>query len=749
MNFRTAAALGLAWVGAWAFGQAAPSPDLSLELPRGAVAAGTEVDAKLTVRFAPGFHAYQNPPSDPSNIPLSVEAGSDGTRVVSARYPKGIAKPFPGFDVPLAMYEGTVSVPLRLALPDKDGEHTVELVVRYQICDDSNCWPPTQAKVAGKVRLSRAGAVADTPTAPPPGGGGTTAASGPAKVLSFLASTDVVKQGGKVVVSWNIAGAGSAKLSDGTNEYPVAAVGTQTFTIVRDTTLVISATAADGSAASRSLTVKVEPAPETAAGELTPAPQDPVPGQAGPPPAAGADPEPGSGDATADAIVGAMRQGLVPYLLLAFLAGIAALATPCVWPMIPITVSFFSKRGTGDKKDTRGALAYSLGIMATFTMLGVAVSAIFGAAGIQRIAANVWVNIGLTLVFVVLALALFGVFDFALPQSFVDKFSKGSREKQGLLGPILMGVTFTLTSFTCTVPFVGTLLVTAAKGDFLFPILGMLAFSLAFAVPFFLLALFPQWLATLPKSGSWLGATKGYMGFLELAAALKFLSNVDIAWNWGLLTKEAFLAVWVVIFAMAGFWLAGAVRIPHADGDNPKIGPWRRGFGLVNIALAGYLLTAINGAPLGQMVGFLPPDPYPGSGSQTAVAGKPGDPTGHREWVKDYDEAVRLAKAEGKLLLLNFTGDFCVNCRVMENTVFPDPEVSALMDKAVNVWLVTDREDETSRKNSELRERLTQSVTNPVYVIQHPDGKVLAVLGGATQGPKPFVAWLQKGLATL
>jgi thiol:disulfide interchange protein DsbD len=442
-----------------------------------------------------------------------------------------------------------------------------------------------------------------------------------------------------------------------------------------------------------------------------------------------------------------MARGLGPYLLLAFLAGLAALATPCVWPMIPITVSFFSKRGEGGKKDTRGALAYSLGIMATFTMLGVAVSAVFGAAGIQRLAANVWVNLGLTLVFVVLALGLFGVLNFALPQGFVDRFSKGSRQKQGLAGPILMGVTFTLTSFTCTVPFVGTLLVSVAGGDWTYPVLGMLAFSFAFAVPFFLLALFPQWLASLPKSGSWLASTKAYMGFLELAAALKFLSNVDLAWNWGVLTKPAFLAVWVVIFSVAGFWLVGALRLPHADGNSPKVGLARRLFGVANIGLAGYLLVAMNGAPLGQLVGFLPPDPYPGSTAATVATRGSAAPSGHLEWVRDYDEAVRIAQSSGKPLLLNFTGDFCVNCRVMENTVFPDPRVDALMRQAVPVWLVTDREDEASRKNAELRERLTKSVTNPVYVIQRPTGEVVSIQGGATQGPEPFEKWLSEGLA--
>lgn len=733
---------------ALALGQSVPKPELSLSLPTEPVAPGANFEATLVFTLDPGFHAYQNPPSDPSNIPLSVEAGA-GTTLRGARYPKGVAKPFPGFETPLAMYEGTVRVPVTLTAPSAPGKHTAELKVRYQICDDSNCWPPATGTVQAQYTVASA-AVSPPPPPPPAGTGLGTAPTGPPAIRAFVASSEEVPAGTAIVLSWQTANASEARLTIGSESFPVRQTGTHTVTVSADTTIVLEATGAGGAPASRSLTVRVLPPSGAATSQAEPpgeppAPADPVPAgtEGGAPPAAAV---PEGGDATADSIKTAMSQGLGPYLLLAFFAGLAALATPCVWPMIPITVSFFSKRGEGGKKDLRGSLAYSLGIMATFTMLGIAVSAVFGAAGIQRLAANVWVNLGLTAVFVVLALGLFGVLDFALPQGFVDKFSKGSRTKQGLLGPILMGVTFTLTSFTCTVPFVGTLLVSVAGGNFLYPVLGMLAFSFAFAVPFFLLAMFPQWLASLPKSGSWLSSTKAYLGFLELAAALKFLSNVDLAWNWGLLTKPAFLAVWVVLFSIAGFWLVGALRLPHADGPDPKVGVGRRVFGFVNIALAGYLLTAMNGAPLGQLVGFLPPDPYPGQ--ETAVASQgTAEPTGHLAWVKDYEAAVAKANQEGKLLLLNFTGDFCVNCRVMENTVFPDPEVAGLMRQAVPVWLVTDREDENSRANAALRERLTKSVTNPVYVIQKPSGEVVTIQGGATQGPKPFAEWLRKGLA--
>lgn len=737
----------LATVVAWAQPNS-PKPKLELVLPAGKAVAGTTVDAKIRATFPPSFHAYQNPPSDPSNIPFTVESGSAATKISGVRYPRGIPKPFPGFDVPLAMYEGTIEVPFRLALPDKPGPFKPSIKVGYQICDDTNCWPPTGEVVTGSMSLDAGGAVLSqpppvvTPIDP-------NRVAGPVSIKSFVSTVTEVKTGESVLVSWSSDNAVSVQLSDGTQSYDVSPAGTQSLTLTKDTTLTLTAKGSNGATTQRSISftvVQPEEPVETPADPVAGAAQTPTDPSQAPPPSGGTVPL--GGDATATAIENAMIQGLAPYLLLAFLAGIAALATPCVWPMIPITVSFFSKRGEGGKKDVRGAFAYSLGIMLTFTLLGLAVSLIFGASGIQRLAANPWVNIGLTLVFVVLALGLFGILNFTLPQSFVDKFQKGSRTKAGLTGPILMGVAFTLTSFTCTVPFVGTLLVSVATGNVLYPILGMLAFSFAFAVPFFLLALFPQWLASLPKSGSWLASSKAYMGFLELAAALKFLSNVDLAFNWGLLTKPAFIAVWVVIFAMAGFWLAGALNLPHADGPDPKIGLGRRIFGFVNIGIAVYLLTALNGAPLGQMVGFLPPDPYPGR-EASMVASKAGDAPqdGHIAWIKDYDQAVEIAKAEGKLLFLNFTGDFCVNCRVMENTVFPDAKVTELIESMVPVWLVTDREDETSRKNSTLREKLTKSVTNPVYVIQKPRGAVVTIQGGATNGPQPFVQWIEQGMA--
>lgn len=432
-------------------------------------------------------------------------------------------------------------------------------------------------------------------------------------------------------------------------------------------------------------------------------------------------------DATREQIENARSQGLGPFLLLAFLAGIAALATPCVWPMIPITVSFFSKRKDGTALP--GAAAYCLGIIGTFTALGVGVSLIFGASGVQMLAANVWVNLFLAALFVVLALNLFGVYEIQLPAGLVNKMSAKGRQG-GLLGPVFMGLAFSLTSFTCTVPFAGTVLASASQGDWLYPALGMMAFSTAFAIPFFLLALFPQWLNSMPKSGGWLVAVKAYMGFLELAAALKFLSNVDLTLGWGLLTREVFLAVWFGIFAIAAFYLMGALKLPHDSGDE-KLGWGRRIFGVVNMGVAAYLLLAIQGQSMGQMTAFLPPHPYPGKAALT----------GGIAWKHTVEEGQQAARSSGKLIFINFTGVTCSNCRVMEGEVFPQQDVRREIEKFVPVELYTDRPTPEDAANAKLRDTLTQVATNPVYVVATPDLKVIKILQGLSSNQE-FINFL-------
>lgn len=438
-------------------------------------------------------------------------------------------------------------------------------------------------------------------------------------------------------------------------------------------------------------------------------------------------------DAFAGQLDTARSQGLFAYLWLSFGFGLLALLTPCVFPMIPVTVSYFSKaQENGQKRGVGGAVAYCLGIVGTFTALGLGVTLLFGASGIQRLATNPWVNLGLALLFVVLAANLFGVFEIQMPSWLVNRASQG-RTKRGWVGPMMMGLAFTLTSFTCTVPFVGTLLVGAAQGDVLYPALGMLAFSTAFALPFFLLALFPGYLANLPKSGSWLASVKVFMGFLELAAALKFLSNVDLVWRLGWITQPVFLAVWAGIGAVASLYLFGWILLPH---ETPgKIGWPRRLVGVAMVVATGFCLAGLQGRSLGELSAFLPPDPYPGH-KATGAAAQIG-------WVHSYDEALAKAKAESKPMLINFTGVTCTNCRWMEKNMFPRGAVVKELERYVPVELYTDRGTPEDLANRELEQKLTGVITLPVYVIVSPEGKALEVFQGSTRDEAAFVAFLK------
>jgi thiol:disulfide interchange protein/cephalosporin-C deacetylase-like acetyl esterase len=424
---------------------------------------------------------------------------------------------------------------------------------------------------------------------------------------------------------------------------------------------------------------------------------------------------PTSGQATDDAslqIKKAQDAGLIPFMIFAFGMGLLSLLTPCVFPMIPITVSFFSKqKGEDQKLSFAGPLAYCFGIIATFTGLGV----IIGSTGLNKVATNPWVNFALATLFIVLAASLFGVFEIRLPSWLINKANAKSRSG-GLVGPLVMGLTFTMTSFTCTVPFVGTLLAQSAQNGLTYSILGMLAYSTAFALPFFLLALFPSFLAKLPRSGAWLITVKAYMGYLELMAALKFLSNVDLAFSLGWLTRPVFLAIWAIIAAVGGLYMLGWLRLPHdADG---KVGWIRRGFGVATLGLAVLCLAGLEGRNLGQLAAFLPPDPYPGHA---------GKERGNLTWESTYEGAIAKARASGKNVFIDFTGIYCTNCRLIEENVFPRPEVEKELGKFVLARLYTDRGIPETDANQKLQVQMTSVNTLPIYVVVTPEGKVLKV----------------------
>ena len=443
-----------------------------------------------------------------------------------------------------------------------------------------------------------------------------------------------------------------------------------------------------------------------------------------------------SSDDIAGRVQRAQSNGVGSFLLLAMTMGFAALLTPCVFPMIPLTVSVFSKPQNGEnfKRDFRAPVAYCLGIIGTFTLIGLVVSGIFGASGITRLAANPVLNVAMASLFVVLALNLFGVFEIIVPSSLLNRVqSQSQSSRSSLVAPLLMGLAFTLTSFTCTVPFVGTLLVATSKGGAWWPLLGMMAFSAAFALPFFLLALFPQWLARLPKAGSWMVSVKATMGFLELAAALKFLSQADYVWKLGVLTRPVFLSIWSTLALVAGFYLLRWLRLPH-ESSTGKAGHLRRAIGIAFCGAGVYLLAGIGGKSLGVLDAYPPPEAY---GSRVVSASA-------LQWHSDYAQATLVARREDKPILINFTGYACTNCRVMESNVLPQPQVRREIDNFVPVELYTDGDDAASRRNSTLQQQKFGTIALPLYVAVAPDGRELARLEGLNRDPQAFVDFLQR-----
>ncbi|MDX2064818.1 MAG: cytochrome c biogenesis protein CcdA [Fimbriimonadaceae bacterium] len=435
--------------------------------------------------------------------------------------------------------------------------------------------------------------------------------------------------------------------------------------------------------------------------------------------------------------------GLLAFLGTSLIAGFLALITPCVFPMIPITVSIFSKRGGGNPVPQ--AVAFCLGIISTFTVLGVGVSVIFGATGLQNFANNPWLNLAMGVLFIVLALSLFGVYELVLPSSWANKLNQRTttdgKSRTAWIAPVLMGLVFSITSFTCTMPFVGTLLVSAAQGDLLYPIAGMIGFSTAFALPFFALALFPQALSKMPKSGSWLNTVKATMGFVELAAAVKFLSSVDLAWRLGWLTKPVFLGLWITIMIVAGMFLMRWIAIPTVE-ESGRPGIPRILAAVGSFALAIWFMAGMNGASLKDLESFLPPDPYPYRKGATAVGStKPTDEAG---WLTNYEAGLAEAKRQGKPLFVDFTGIFCSNCRYMEKNVFPVASVQAEFKNFVLAKLYTDQIDNPDDiRYQKLKIDLTGNAANPVYAVLTPDGKLL---GSAEyeRDPARFTEFLRK-----
>jgi thiol:disulfide interchange protein DsbD len=439
----------------------------------------------------------------------------------------------------------------------------------------------------------------------------------------------------------------------------------------------------------------------------------------------------------------AIDEGFFSFVILAFSMGLLALLTPCVFPMIPITVSFFTHQGeTGEGKPITNAIIYTLGIIATFSILGIILALTLGASGANQLAANPWVNIFIAALFIYFALSLFGMYEIELPSA-LRQYSLKQEGRGGVIGTLFMAVTFTLTSFTCTVQFVGLLLVAASQGQWFWPMIGMVVFSAAFALPFFFLALFPQYLAKMPKSGSWLNSVKVVMGFLELAAAFKFISNTDLVWGWGFFSHNTVLAVWAVLMLLTGIYLLGKIQLPH-DSPLASISVPRLMLSTAFLTFGLYLTSGLFGQKIhGLIYSYLPPIV---EGESGAVRTNGASMAEEFNWYRNLDEGLAEARATGKSVFIDFTGYTCTNCRWMEANTFTKTEVKHRFGEMILVQLYTDG-GPNHRENQQYEIDRFGTAALPFYVILSPNDDIITTFPGMTRSLDDFLDFLDKGLA--
>ena len=439
-----------------------------------------------------------------------------------------------------------------------------------------------------------------------------------------------------------------------------------------------------------------------------------------------------------------------------FVGGLLALFTPCVWPIIPMTVSFFLKRSKDKKKGIRDAWTYGASIVVIYVGLGLLVTGIFGANALNSLSTNAVFNIFFFLMLVVFAASFFGAFEITLPSKWSNAVDSKAEKTGGLLSIFLMAFTLSLVSFSCTGPIIGFLLVqVSTTGNMIAPAIGMLGFAIALALPFTLFALFPSWLKSMPKSGGWMNVIKVTLGFLELAFALKFLSVADLAYGWRILDRETFLALWIVLFALLGFYLLGKVKFPHDD-DDTKVSVPRFFMALASLAFAVYMLPGLWGAPLKAVSAFAPP-------MQTQDFNLYNNEV-HAKF-DDYDLGMEYARQHGKPVMLDFTGYGCVNCRKMELAVWTNPKVSDIINNGyVLITLYVDNktplpspvkivENGTERtlrtvgdKWSYLQRVKFGANAQPFYVLIDNEGKPLNKSYSYDEDIPKYIEFLQTGL---
>ncbi|NDW11517.1 thiol:disulfide interchange protein [Bacteroides sp. 214] len=446
------------------------------------------------------------------------------------------------------------------------------------------------------------------------------------------------------------------------------------------------------------------------------------------------------------------------YIFIAgFVGGLLALFTPCVWPIIPMTVSFFLKRTKDRAKAITDAVTYGVSIVIIYVVLGIAITLIFGANALNALSTNAIFNIIFFLMLVVFAASFFGAFEITLPSKWSNSVDSKAEKTSGLISIFLMAFTLALVSFSCTGPIIGFVLVeVSTTGNIIAPMICMFGFAIALALPFTLFALFPSWLKSMPKSGGWMNVIKVTLGFLELAFALKFLSVADLAYGWGILDRETFLALWIVIFALLGFYLLGKIKFPHDD-DETKVGVTRFFMALVSLAFAVYMVPGLWGAPLKAVSAFAPPMNTQDFNLYTNEVHAKFD---------DYDAGMEYARLHGKPVMVDFTGYGCVNCRKMELAVWTDPKVGSIINNDyVLITLYVDNKTplpERIKITENGKERTLRTLgdkwsylqnvkfsanAQPFYVLLDNEGKPLNKSYAYDEDIDKYVEFLQTGLS--
>lgn len=652
----------------------------------------TEADVIFTATIESGWHLYGTDigGGGPTPTHLIIDKIVGGELVGKLKGDKApVSKQDPIFNMPISYWEKKVVLRQRVKITDPE-KFKLEGALRFMICDDNQCLPPTSeeffvnAKIFGITAKTNAAPAAEPTTATP---------------------------------------AVEAEANTTTTAQPSELAGV----VVADTTVVAQGETTEGLA----------PAITDSKALWTPV----------------IDELKAFGDTTK----AQTDSSLFMIFIYGFLGGLVALMTPCVWPMIPMTVSFFLKRTKDRSKSIRDAVTYGLSIIVIYLVLGLAITAIFGAGALNDLATNAVFNIIFFLLLVFFAISFFGAFEIVLPASWTNKIDQKADSTTGFLSILFMAFTLALVSFSCTGPIIGTLLVQAATmGDYLGPAIGMLGFAVALALPFALFAVFPSMLQSMPKSGGWLNSVKVTLAFLELALSLKFLSVADLAYGWHILDREVFISLWIVIFALLGFYLLGKLRFSH---DSPSETTSIPGLfmGIASLAFAVYMIPGLWGAPLRSISAFAPPIK-----TQDFSLYK-GDV--HAKY-DDYEAGMAYARQTGKPVLIDFSGYGCVNCRKMEASVWTNPEVKHILenDYVLITLMVDDKtnlpepivvEEQGKQvklrtigdKWSYLQRTKFGAVAQPFYIALDAEGKPLGPSRAYDEDVPAYISWLKGGLA--